>query len=146
MSEPRQRSVGSRGEHIPPDTPAESAAGCAVGLPDSRPAIVGGHGILPVATIGAFIREQRQLAQFSLHQLSKLAGVSNPYPSQIERGPRKPSADILQQIAKGLRTAAEQLYLRAGILQDRPGNSEPIGAIRTDTTLTERQKSVLVEI
>lgn len=101
---------------------------------------------LRVGTIGDFIREQREQAQVSLRQLSKLAGVSNPYLSQIERGLRKPSADILQQIAKGLRISAEQLYIRAGILEDRPSDSELISTILSDHTLTERQKSVLVEI
>jgi transcriptional regulator with XRE-family HTH domain len=99
-----------------------------------------------VGTIGDFIREQRTQAQVSLRQLSKLAGVSNPYLSQVERGLRKPSADILQQIARGLRISAEQLYIRAGILEDRPGGSELVGAILADTQLTERQKNVLVEI
>ncbi|HEY2041782.1 MAG TPA: helix-turn-helix transcriptional regulator [Jatrophihabitans sp.] len=99
-----------------------------------------------VGTIGDFIKEQREQAQVSLRQLSKLAGVSNPYLSQIERGLRKPSAEILQQIAKGLRISAEQLYVRAGILEDRRGTDELIGAILADTGLTERQKSVLVEI
>jgi transcriptional regulator with XRE-family HTH domain len=99
-----------------------------------------------IGTIGDFIREQRTQAQVSLRQLSKLAGVSNPYLSQVERGLRKPSADILQQIAKGLRISAEQLYIRAGILEDRPGGSELVGAILADTQLTERQKTVLVEI
>jgi transcriptional regulator with XRE-family HTH domain len=107
---------------------------------------VGGHGILRVGTIGAFIREQRQQAPASLRQLSRLAGVSNPYLARIEGGLRKLSADILHQIARGLRISAEQLYLRAGIVQDRRSSSEPIGAILTNTTLTERQKSVLVEI
>lgn len=97
-------------------------------------------------TIGDFIREQREQAQVSLRQLSKLAGVSNPYLSQVERGLRKPSADILQQIAKGLRISAEQLYVRAGILEDRRGSSELVGAILADPVLTERQKNVLVEV
>jgi transcriptional regulator with XRE-family HTH domain len=101
---------------------------------------------LRVGTIGDFIREQREQAQVSLRQLSKLAGVSNPYLSQIERGLRKPSADILQQIAKGLRISAEQLYIKAGILENRSGDSELIGTILADVTLTERQKSVLIEI
>jgi transcriptional regulator with XRE-family HTH domain len=101
---------------------------------------------LRVGTIGDFIREQRELAQVSVRQLSKLAGVSNPYLSQIERGLRKPSAEILQQIAKGLRISAEQLYVRAGILEDRQGDSEVIGTILADVALSERQKSVLVEI
>jgi len=73
------------------------------------------------ATIGEFIREQREQAQVSVRQLARLAGVSNPYLSQIERGLRKPSADILQQIAKGLAISAEQLYVRAGILESRHG-------------------------
>lgn len=98
------------------------------------------------ATIGEFIREQREVAQVSLRQLAKVAGVSNPYLSQIERGLRKPSADILQQIAKGLRISAEQLYVRAGILESRHGDPEVVAAILADTGLTERQKQVVVEI
>lgn len=101
---------------------------------------------MKVGTIGDFIREQREQAQVSVRQLSKLAGVSNPYLSQIERGLRKPSAEILQQIAKGLRISAEQLYIRAGILEDRESVGELTAAILADTSLTERQKSVLVEI
>jgi transcriptional regulator with XRE-family HTH domain len=98
------------------------------------------------AAIGEFIREQRELAHVSLRQLARLAGVSNPYLSQIERGLRKPSADILQQIAKGLRISAEQLYIRAGILESREGNPELIAAILADEGLGERQKQVLVDI
>jgi transcriptional regulator with XRE-family HTH domain len=75
-----------------------------------------------------------------------LAGVSNPYLSQIERGLRKPSADILQQIAKGLRISAEQLYIRAGILETRTGNPELVAAIVADESLGERQKQVLLDI
>jgi transcriptional regulator with XRE-family HTH domain len=99
-----------------------------------------------VGSIGDFIREQREQAQVSLRQLSKLAGVSNPYLSQVERGLRKPSAEILQQIAKGLRISAEQLYVRAGILEDRPVGADLLPAILSDPGLTERQKNVLVEI
>jgi transcriptional regulator with XRE-family HTH domain len=99
-----------------------------------------------VAAIGEFIREQREQAEFSVRQLAKLAGVSNPYISQIERGLRKPSAEILAQIAKALRISAEQLYVRAGILEDRPGDPELTAAIRADPALTERQKHVLIEI
>src|SRR4051794_18311952 len=91
------------------------------------------------AAIGEFIREQREQAQVSLRQLARLAGVSNPYLSQIERGLRKPSADILQQIAKGLRISAEQLYVRAGILEERGGDPDVIAAILGDAVLTERQ-------
>jgi len=95
--------------------------------------------------IGEYIRQQRSNAKISLRQLSKLAGVSNPYLSQIERGVRKPSAEILQQIAKGLRISAEALYVQAGIL-DLP-LAGPVGdAIRADTELTERQKQVLLDV
>jgi transcriptional regulator with XRE-family HTH domain len=98
------------------------------------------------AAIGDFIREQRQQGQVSLRQLARLAGVSNPYLSQIERGLRKPSAEILQQIAKGLRISAEQLYVRAGILEFREGNQELVAAILSDPDLGERQKQVLLDI
>jgi transcriptional regulator with XRE-family HTH domain len=99
-----------------------------------------------MAGIGEFIREQREQAQVSVRQLARLAGVSNPYLSQIERGLRKPSADILAQIAKGLRISAEQLYVRAGFLEDHDGAPELIAAILADPVLTERQKHVLVEV
>jgi transcriptional regulator with XRE-family HTH domain len=98
------------------------------------------------ATIGEFIREQREQAQVSVRQLARLAGVSNPYLSQIERGLRKPSADILQQIAKALAISAEQLYVRAGILESRHGDPELVAAILADPGLAERQKHVLIEI
>lgn len=98
------------------------------------------------ASIGEFIREQREQAQVSLRQLARLAGVSNPYLSQIERGLRKPSADILQQIAKGLAISAEQLYVRAGILETRHGDPELVAAILADAGLAERQKQVLIDI
>ena len=98
------------------------------------------------ATIGESIREQREQAQVSLRQLARVAGVSNPYLSQIERGLRKPSADILQQIAKGLAISAEQLYVRAGILESRHGDPEVVSAILADPVLAERQKQVLVDI
>ena len=97
-------------------------------------------------SIGEFIREQRELAQVSVRQLATLAGVSNPYLSQIERGLRKPSAEILQQIAKGLQISAEQLYIRAGILEARADHPETIATILADPGLAERQKHVLVEI
>jgi transcriptional regulator with XRE-family HTH domain len=97
-------------------------------------------------SIGDYIRQQREQAKISLRQLAEQAGVSNPYLSQIERGLRKPSADILQQIAKGLRISAEALYVQAGILEDRPGDSGVRAALLTDPQLTERQKQVLVEI
>ena len=95
--------------------------------------------------IGEYIKQQRNNAKISLRQLSKLAGVSNPYLSQIERGLRKPSAEILQQIAKGLRISAEALYVQAGIL-DLPQGGPVVDAVRADTNLTERQKQVLLDI
>jgi transcriptional regulator with XRE-family HTH domain len=98
------------------------------------------------AAIGDFIRDQREQAQVSMRQLARLAGVSNPYLSQIERGLRRPSAEILQQIAKGLRISAEQLYVRAGFLETRDGNPELVAAILADPGLAERQKQVLIDI
>ncbi len=99
-----------------------------------------------VNSIGDYIREQREQAKISLRQLSQAAGVSNPYLSQIERGLRKPSAEILQQIAKGLRISAEALYVQAGILEDQPADSGVRSALLADPTLSERQKQVLIEI
>lgn len=99
-----------------------------------------------VGSIGEYIREQRKRAEISLRQLADAAGVSNPYLSQIERGLRKPSAEILQQIAKGLRISAEVLYVQAGILEDRETDTDVQAAIRVDPTLTERQKQVLLDI
>jgi transcriptional regulator with XRE-family HTH domain len=98
------------------------------------------------AAIGEFIRDQRQQAQVSVRQLARLAGVSNPYLSQIERGLRRPSAEILAQIAKGLRISAEQLYVRAGFLEAHNGSPELIAAILADEVLIERQKQVLIDI
>jgi len=99
-----------------------------------------------VKSIGDYIREQREQARISMRQLAQSAGVSNPYLSQIERGLRKPSADILQQIAKGLRISAEALYVQAGILEDRPADSGVRSALLADADLSERQKQVLIEI
>ena len=95
--------------------------------------------------IGTFIRTQREAAQVSVRQLAEKAGVSNPYLSQIERGLRKPSADVLQQIARALRVSAEVLYVRAGILEPSE-KSEVRDAIITDIAITERQKQVLLDI
>ena len=95
--------------------------------------------------IGSFIKAQREAAQVSVRQLAEKAGVSNPYLSQIERGLRKPSAEVLNQIAKALRVSAEVLYVQAGILE--PGAKSEVGdAIVTDTAITERQKQVLLDI
>jgi transcriptional regulator with XRE-family HTH domain len=102
--------------------------------------------------VGEYLAEQRRHAQLSLRQLSDLAGVSNPYLSQIERGLRKPSADVLQQLAKALRISAETLYVRAGILD--PDESEDgarrtpgvVDAVLLDPALNERQKRVLLDV
>ena len=99
-----------------------------------------------VNSIGEYIREQREQAKISMRQLAQSAGVSNPYLSQIERGLRKPSADILQQLAKGLRISAEALYVQAGILEDRSPDSGVRSALLADPELSERQKQVLIEI
>jgi transcriptional regulator with XRE-family HTH domain len=101
---------------------------------------------IDVRNLGDYIRDQRSTAQISLRQLATLAGVSNPYLSQIERGLRKPSAEILQQIAKALRISAEALYVQAGILEERYGDSDVPAAILSDAHLAERQKQVLLEL
>ncbi|MEU9452239.1 helix-turn-helix transcriptional regulator [Streptomyces sp. NPDC048277] len=103
---------------------------------------------LNVGNLGEYLREQRRNAQLSLRQLADAAGVSNPYLSQIERGLRKPSAEVLQQVAKALRISAETLYVRAGILDaERDLNEvETRAVILADPTLDERQKQVLLQI
>jgi len=101
---------------------------------------------LTVASLGDYIRDQRKSAQYSLRQLADAAGVSNPYLSQIERGLKKPSAEILQQIAKALRISAETLYVRAGFLEERGSASDVVGAILADPQLAERHKRVLIDI
>ena len=96
--------------------------------------------------LGAFIREQRASARLSLRRLSELAGISNPYLSQIERGLRRPSAEILQQIAKALRISAETLYVQAGILEPPTGSPDLTRAIMADQTISEEHKQALVRI
>jgi transcriptional regulator with XRE-family HTH domain len=102
---------------------------------------------LNVGTLGEYLREQRRNAQLSLRQLADAAGVSNPYLSQIERGLRKPSAEILQQIAKALRISAETLYVQAGMLDEREREEvETRAAILADPSISERQKQALLQI
>ena len=101
---------------------------------------------IDVSGIGGFIREQRDQAQMSVRQLAKAAEVSNPYLSQVERGLRKPSAEILGRIAQGLRISGETLYVRAGILAQREGDEVVTTAIASDGTLTERQRATLLQI
>ena len=97
--------------------------------------------------LGEYLREQRKNSKLSIRQLAAVAGVSNPYLSQIERGLRKPSAEILQQLAKGLRISAEQLYMHAGILDERDDSSQEFATVvLADHNLSERQKSVLMDI
>jgi transcriptional regulator with XRE-family HTH domain len=100
-----------------------------------------------VESLGEYLHEQRRAAQMSLRQLSEVAGVSNPYLSQIERGLRRPSAEVLQQLAKALRISAETLYVRAGILEpDESGQRSVQLAILADPALSERQKNILLDI
>src|SRR6202000_3210510 len=99
-----------------------------------------------VNSIGEYIREQREQAKISMRQLAQAAGVSNPYLSQIERGLRRPSAEILQQIAKALRISAETLYVRAGILEARQEHGNLGDAIGAEGTLTQEQKQALLRV
>ena len=96
--------------------------------------------------LGEFIRDQRRVGHLSLRKLSEMAGISNPYLSQIERGLRKPSAEILQQIAKALRISAETLYIQAGILEERNDDHDLPGDILRDPFITEDQKQTLIRI
>ncbi|MEE1786811.1 helix-turn-helix transcriptional regulator [Streptomyces sp. SP17BM10] len=102
---------------------------------------------LNVGSLGEYIREQRRNAQYSLRQLAEAAGVSNPYLSQIERGLRKPSAEILQQIAKALRISAETLYVQAGILEERRQEGLELRAsILADPLINDQQKQALLAV
>ena len=107
----------------------------------------GKDGKTVVGSLGDFLKEQRLASRLSLRQLADQVGVSNPYLSQIERGLRKPSADVLQQIAKALRISAEQLYVHAGIVSPEPGAGTSVElAVLGDPDLTERQKQTLLEV
>ncbi len=100
-----------------------------------------------IADLGEFIKVQREVASLSVRRLAEMAGVSNPYLSQIERGLRKPSADILQQIAKALQISAETLYVRAGILSDQPVTGNEVrDAIARDPKLTAEQRTALLNV
>ena len=100
-----------------------------------------------LGSLGEFIAAQRRMAQLSLRQLAEQTGISNPYLSQIERGVRKPSAEVLQQLSKALRVSAETLYVRAGILDpdDHPATSVEM-AVLSDMAISERQKHVLIDV
>ncbi|MFL6156844.1 MAG: helix-turn-helix domain-containing protein [Marmoricola sp.] len=102
---------------------------------------------LTVETLGGYLREQRDAAGMSLRQLAEQAGVSNPYLSQIERGLRKPSAEVLQQLAKALRISAEQVYVQAGILKPDDDQVRSVElAVLADPVLTARQKQALLAV
>jgi transcriptional regulator with XRE-family HTH domain len=98
-----------------------------------------------LASIGEFIRQQREAAEVSVRELARIAGVSNPYLSQVERGLRKPSAEVLQQIAKALSMSAESLYVRAGLLDDSSTQRLTIEVIKSDPDLTDPQRAALLE-
>src|SRR4051794_21123086 len=101
----------------------------------------------PLTDLGDFIRTQREVARLSVRRLAQSAGVSNPYLSQIERGLRKPSAEILQQIARALSISAEGLYVRAGILDPDDSNGPSvIEAIQADRRLSPEQKHTLLTV
>lgn len=100
---------------------------------------------MKVREVGEFIREQRRNSRLTLRKLAELAGVSDPYLSQIERGLRRPSAEILQAIARALRISAETLYVKAGILEEDP-NLDLRAQIMKDPSITERQRQMLLEI
>lgn len=103
--------------------------------------------MMKVRDVGRFIREQRRAVGLSVRKLASMAGVSNPYLSQIERGLRRPSAEILNGIAKALRISAETLYVQAGILDERKrAHDDLVSAILADRTITERQRQVLIQI
>lgn len=115
-------------------------------IPDARPALRNelGHRL---ADVGEFIRNQRETARMSVRGLADVASVSNTYLSQIERGLRRPSAEILQQIAKALKISVESLYVRAGILPDELNTSVGVReAIGTDKLLTPEQKQALLNV
>ncbi len=123
------------------DRVAGSVAGTVAGSVGETPSVAAVS-----SQVGDFIREQRNAARVSLRELARTAGVSNPYLSQVERGLRKPSAEILASIARGLKISAESLYEQAGILDRRSGNPDTVAAIRSDESLSERHKAVLLEL
>jgi transcriptional regulator with XRE-family HTH domain len=101
----------------------------------------------PLADLGEFIRAQRELAHMSVRRLADIAGVSNPYLSQIERGLRRPSAEILQQLARALKISVETLYVRAGFLSDDDAENPSVReAIANDPSLTPEQKQALISV
>jgi transcriptional regulator with XRE-family HTH domain len=151
-----RRQLHGRGFTPPPTAEPTALAAAVVGgrRPPEKPATHHADTLSPMSPdpaerwndLGAFIREQRGTARLSLRRLSELAGISNPYLSQIERGLRRPSAEILQQIAKALRISAETLYVQAGILDPPDGSPDLARQILADPHLSEEQKQALVRI
>ncbi|MFP4312411.1 MAG: helix-turn-helix domain-containing protein [Nitriliruptoraceae bacterium] len=129
------RSAGAAGDD-PRDPPGPVAPAAAEGHDDAS----------PLDELGAYIRHQREAAALSLRKLAKIAGVSNPYLSQIERGLRKPSAEILQAIAKALEISSETLYVKAGILEERELVVDVEAAVAADPHLTGPQRQALLEM
>ena len=127
---------------MPADEPADEAADEPDDEPDDE--VVGAD---PLVDLGAFIRAQREIARMSVRKLAELADVSNPYLSQIERGMRRPSAEILQQLADALRISAESLYVRAGFLRPETERGFTVPeAIERDPHLTDDQKRALLNV
>lgn len=98
------------------------------------------------SSLGEFIRRQRELSEMSMREFARVAGISNPYLSQIERGLRAPSEHVLQAIADTLKVSAETLYERAGVPVEEDGPSKVVQAIREDAKLTGRQRQALIEV
>lgn len=112
-------------------------------MPKIKPPVLGSQ----LGSVGEFIAAQRRAAELSLRQLAEQTGVSNPYLSQIERGLRRPSAEVLQQLAKALRVSAETLYVRAGILDPDDHAATTVEmAVLADPAISERQKRVLIDV
>ena len=110
---------------------------------EGRVAHISGRGTLP---LGEFIANQRRAAELSLRQVAERAGISNPYVSQIERGLRKPSAEVLQQLANALQVSAETLYEKAGLLEGADRMAPVERAVLSDSALTQSQKHALIEV
>ena len=123
-----------------------SASGAGAGASGRDTATSGPDPGSPLHDLGGYIRHQRETARLSLRKLATQAGVSNPYLSQIERGLRKPSAEILQAIAKALEISSETLYVKAGILEEREGEETLEDVVRRDPHLTEAQRQALIEM
>ena len=134
---------------IPDDTRSGATSASGPGAVEEAAPATGsrmGSGHAAIDELGAYIRDQRESARLSLRKLSKIAGVSNPYLSQIERGLRKPSAEILQAIAKALEISSETLYVKAGILEEREPGEDLESVVARDPHLTEAQRQALLEM